>query len=79
MFFSFLDVWKDKEELRHVRKTGKCFEPRENWDKYRPTIQQWERAIKRSMHWYKFADPIAKENHMKRPLETMNTMTGFGD
>ncbi|KAK3584659.1 hypothetical protein CHS0354_001238 [Potamilus streckersoni] len=46
-------VWKDKEELKKIRKSEKVFNPNPTWPKYKQIFHQWERALARSRQWYK--------------------------
>ena len=46
-------VWQDKSELMAMRKTNKVFEPQPTWDSVRPTYHLWERALVRSLDWYR--------------------------
>ncbi|XP_066266272.1 putative glycerol kinase 5 isoform X1 [Branchiostoma lanceolatum] len=51
-----IGVWKNKEELKDLQSSEKVFQPRPVsegiWEKYRPLVEQWERAVKRSLYWY---------------------------
>ncbi|CAH1783633.1 unnamed protein product [Owenia fusiformis] len=49
-----IGIWKDKEELLALRVVGKKFRANNNrWHQYKTVIQDWERAMKRCMFWYK--------------------------
>ncbi|KAL5005350.1 hypothetical protein ScPMuIL_018806 [Solemya velum] len=49
-------VWKSKEELIKIRSSDRIFQPKDTWSKYKNTFYQWERAVGRSMRWYKETD-----------------------
>ncbi|XP_066565724.1 glycerol kinase 5 [Amia ocellicauda] len=44
--------WKSKEEIKHLRCTEKVFFPQNIWKDYKPIMENWEKALMRSMHWY---------------------------
>ena len=47
-------VWKSKKELLDLRISGKTFQPELDIKKsYVSTLQTWEKAIERSLGWYK--------------------------
>lgn len=47
-------IWKSKEELIKLRKGAKIFEPQPNrLQDYKGTLAEWERAMKRTLGWYK--------------------------
>ena len=53
--YTFIGVWKDKEELKTIRKTDKLYEPcKETLPKYQETLKDWDKAVKRSKAWYQF-------------------------
>ncbi|XP_078613134.1 glycerol kinase 5-like isoform X2 [Branchiostoma floridae x Branchiostoma japonicum] len=49
-------MWTGKEELKDLQSSEKVFHPRPVsegvWEKYRPVVEQWEKAVKRSLYWY---------------------------
>lgn len=46
-------VWKDKEELRSIRKSEFLFKPdQKRWQEYKNVFTDWERAVTRSKEWY---------------------------
>ncbi|KAI8498931.1 putative glycerol kinase 5 [Branchiostoma belcheri] len=49
-------MWKSKEELKGLQTSERVFQPRPVsegvWEKYRHIVEQWERAVKRSLYWY---------------------------
>ncbi|XP_021372117.1 putative glycerol kinase 5 [Mizuhopecten yessoensis] len=46
-------VWKDKEELRSIRKSEQIFKPdTKRWSEYKEVFTDWERAVTRSKEWY---------------------------
>ncbi|PVD18809.1 hypothetical protein C0Q70_21362 [Pomacea canaliculata] len=47
------DVWKSQEELKAMRKIDKVFEPADTWSKVRSSFYLWERAVSRSLNWYR--------------------------
>ncbi|XP_046543168.1 putative glycerol kinase 5 [Haliotis rubra] len=49
-------VWESKEQLCHLRKSGRVFEPQSVWSQYKDIYRQWERAVTRSLQWYREAD-----------------------
>ncbi|XP_038606802.1 putative glycerol kinase 5 isoform X2 [Tachyglossus aculeatus] len=44
--------WSDKEELKNLRKSEVIFEPQKQWKEYEPNMQNWVKAVQRSMNWY---------------------------
>ncbi|KAM9037486.1 glycerol kinase 5 isoform 2-T2 [Sarcophilus harrisii] len=44
--------WTDKEELKKLRETERVFEPQRKWKEYEPSMENWVKAVKRSMNWY---------------------------
>lgn len=51
-----MGVWKDKDELRALRQNDVCFSPRRPASEYAADVAEWQRAIKRSLDWYKYVD-----------------------
>ncbi|XP_067669796.1 putative glycerol kinase 5 [Haliotis asinina] len=49
-------VWENKEQLLHLRKSSRVFEPQSVWSQYKDIYRQWERAVTRSLQWYREAD-----------------------
>ncbi|XP_035693868.1 putative glycerol kinase 5 isoform X1 [Branchiostoma floridae] len=51
-----IGMWTSKEELKDLQSSEKVFHPRPVsegvWEKYRPVVEQWEKAVKRSLYWY---------------------------
>ncbi|XP_019060662.1 putative glycerol kinase 5 isoform X1 [Fukomys damarensis] len=44
--------WKDKEELKKLRQSEMVFKPQKKWEDYEMNMENWVKAVKRSMHWY---------------------------
>uniref|UniRef100_A0A4X2KLH0 Glycerol kinase 5 n=1 Tax=Vombatus ursinus TaxID=29139 RepID=A0A4X2KLH0_VOMUR len=44
--------WTNKEELKKLRESGRVFEPQRKWKEYEPSMENWVKAVKRSMNWY---------------------------
>ncbi|KAM5279206.1 glycerol kinase 5 isoform 2-T2 [Hipposideros larvatus] len=44
--------WTDKEELKKLRKTEMVFKPQKKWHEYEMSMENWVKAVKRSMNWY---------------------------
>ncbi|XP_072474287.1 glycerol kinase 5 isoform X2 [Notamacropus eugenii] len=44
--------WTDKEELQRLRESERVFEPQRKCKEYEPTMENWAKAVKRSMNWY---------------------------
>ncbi|XP_074154544.1 glycerol kinase 5 isoform X1 [Sminthopsis crassicaudata] len=44
--------WTDKEELKKLRESERVFEPQRKWKEYEPSMENWVKAVKRSMNWY---------------------------
>ncbi|XP_024433650.1 glycerol kinase 5 isoform X3 [Desmodus rotundus] len=44
--------WTDKEELKQLRQSEMVFKPQKKWQEYETSMENWVRAVKRSMHWY---------------------------
>ncbi|RWS05596.1 putative glycerol kinase 5-like protein [Dinothrombium tinctorium] len=45
--------WKDTKELEALLQYQTIFKPRNNWvSKYKNIVKNWERAVKRTMHWF---------------------------
>ncbi|KAM5335512.1 glycerol kinase 5 isoform 2-T2 [Glossophaga mutica] len=44
--------WTDKEELKQLRQSETVFKPQKKWQEYETSMENWVRAVKRSMHWY---------------------------
>ncbi len=51
VLFLLPGVWKNKKELREVRKTSHVFKPAE-LGQYQEVFQEWRNAMKRSMKWH---------------------------
>lgn len=45
--------WTDKEELKKLRQSERVFRPQRKWQEYERSMENWVRAVRRSMHWYK--------------------------
>ncbi|XP_061833691.2 glycerol kinase 5 isoform X2 [Nerophis lumbriciformis] len=45
--------WKTREELKKLHSAGDVFCPKGAASQYTPILQSWERALRRSMYWYK--------------------------
>uniref|UniRef100_A0A8C8B0R5 Glycerol kinase 5 n=1 Tax=Otus sunia TaxID=257818 RepID=A0A8C8B0R5_9STRI len=43
--------WTDKEQLKKLRRIEAVFEPRKDSEEYRPAMDTWLQATKRSLHW----------------------------
>ncbi|XP_060053454.1 putative glycerol kinase 5 isoform X3 [Erinaceus europaeus] len=44
--------WADKEELKRLRQSEMVFKPQKKWQEYEPSMENWVKAVKRSMNWY---------------------------
>ncbi|KAM8770694.1 glycerol kinase 5 isoform 1-T1 [Rhynchonycteris naso] len=44
--------WTDKEELRELRQSERVFRPQKAWREYEASMENWVRAVRRSMNWY---------------------------
>ncbi|XP_013015482.1 putative glycerol kinase 5 isoform X1 [Cavia porcellus] len=44
--------WKDKEELKKLRQSEIVFKPQKTWEDYKVNMENWVKAVKRSMNWY---------------------------
>lgn len=44
--------WADKEELQRLRQSEMVFKPQKKWQEYEVNMENWEKAVKRSMNWY---------------------------
>ncbi|XP_036613000.1 putative glycerol kinase 5 [Trichosurus vulpecula] len=44
--------WTNKEELKKLRESERIFEPQRKWKEYEPIMENWVKAVKRSMNWY---------------------------
>ncbi|KAM4821678.1 glycerol kinase 5 isoform 1-T1 [Thomomys bottae] len=44
--------WNDKEELQKLRQSETVFKPQKKCQEYEPYMENWVKAVKRSMHWY---------------------------
>ncbi|NWU92525.1 GLPK protein, partial [Upupa epops] len=42
--------WTDKEQLKKLRRTETIFEPQKDLEEYKPAMDTWLQAMKRSMH-----------------------------
>ena len=50
-------VWKDKQELREIRRTQKLFKPNaKRAEEAQHLFNEWYKAMKRSKDWYKNVD-----------------------
>ncbi|XP_036098968.1 putative glycerol kinase 5 isoform X2 [Molossus molossus] len=47
-----LGFWSDKEELKKLRRSEVVFKPQKKWQEYEGSMENWVRAVKRSMNWY---------------------------
>ncbi|XP_014604899.1 PREDICTED: putative glycerol kinase 5 isoform X1 [Polistes canadensis] len=49
----YCGIWKNKEELKNLRKVEKIFKPNKDSQlRYKNTITQWKRAVDRFTDWY---------------------------
>ncbi|XP_013411055.1 putative glycerol kinase 5 isoform X2 [Lingula anatina] len=46
-------VWKNKEEFKKARNVNRVFTPQGTWNVYKDIVSEWERAVRRSGHWYR--------------------------
>ncbi|XP_076339359.1 glycerol kinase 5-like [Tachypleus tridentatus] len=47
-------IWSSIEELEELRSEDQLFQPCDNWrDQYKDVVMNWERAVRRCLHWYK--------------------------
>ncbi|XP_045440094.1 putative glycerol kinase 5 isoform X5 [Pipistrellus kuhlii] len=44
--------WTDKEELKKLRQSETVFKPQKKWQEYEMSMENWVKAVKRSMNWY---------------------------
>lgn len=44
--------WTDKEELKKLRQSEMVFKPQKKWQEYEISMENWIKAVKRSMNWY---------------------------
>ncbi|XP_004603263.2 putative glycerol kinase 5 [Sorex araneus] len=44
--------WSDKEELKRLRQSEVVFKPQKKWQDYELSMENWVKAVKRSMNWY---------------------------
>ncbi|XP_035190911.1 putative glycerol kinase 5 isoform X1 [Oxyura jamaicensis] len=44
-------LWTDKEQLKKLRRIEAVFEPQKDLEEYRPAMDTWMHAVKRSLHW----------------------------
>lgn len=44
--------WADKEELQKLRQSEIVFKPQRKWQEYEVNMENWVKAVKRSMNWY---------------------------
>uniref|UniRef100_G1M1H6 Glycerol kinase 5 n=1 Tax=Ailuropoda melanoleuca TaxID=9646 RepID=G1M1H6_AILME len=44
--------WTDKEELKKLRQSEMVFKPQKKWQEYEMRMENWVKAVKRSMNWY---------------------------
>uniref|UniRef100_A0A8C0Q6H1 Glycerol kinase 5 n=1 Tax=Canis lupus familiaris TaxID=9615 RepID=A0A8C0Q6H1_CANLF len=47
-----IGFWTDKEELKKLRQSEVVFEPQKKWQEYEMSMENWVKAVKRSMNWY---------------------------
>ncbi|XP_067898677.1 putative glycerol kinase 5 isoform X2 [Heterodontus francisci] len=47
-----IGYWGSREELKTIRSVEKIFKPQDVLHHYKPTIENWELAVRRSMNWY---------------------------
>ncbi|XP_006637880.1 glycerol kinase 5 [Lepisosteus oculatus] len=47
-----IGFWKSKEDLKNLKCLEKVFVPRNVSQDYNPIMENWEKALMRSMHWY---------------------------
>lgn len=45
--------WTGKEELQKLRQSETIFKPQKKWQEYETNMENWVKAVRRSMHWYK--------------------------
>lgn len=50
--FLFIGFWTDKEELKKLRQSETVFKPQKKWQEYEMSMENWVKAVKRSMNWY---------------------------
>ncbi|NXF96352.1 GLPK protein, partial [Eubucco bourcierii] len=43
--------WTDKEQLKKLRQVETVFEPQKDSEEYKPAMDTWLQAVKRSLHW----------------------------
>lgn len=51
-FFLPIGFWTDKEELKKLRQSEVVFKPQKKWQEYEMSMENWVKAVKRSMNWY---------------------------
>ncbi|KAK2119542.1 putative glycerol kinase 5 [Saguinus oedipus] len=44
--------WTDKEELKKLRQSEVVFKPQKKCQEYETSLENWAKAVKRSMNWY---------------------------
>ncbi|XP_040830666.1 putative glycerol kinase 5 [Ochotona curzoniae] len=44
--------WTDKEELEKLRQSEMVFKPQKKWQEYEMNMENWLKAVRRSMNWY---------------------------
>uniref|UniRef100_A0A2K5DJ14 Glycerol kinase 5 n=1 Tax=Aotus nancymaae TaxID=37293 RepID=A0A2K5DJ14_AOTNA len=44
--------WTDKEELKKLRQSEVVFKPQKKCQEYETSMENWAKAVKRSMNWY---------------------------
>uniref|UniRef100_A0A2K5R135 Glycerol kinase 5 n=1 Tax=Cebus imitator TaxID=2715852 RepID=A0A2K5R135_CEBIM len=44
--------WTDKEELKKLRQSEVVFKPQKKCQEYEKSMEDWAKAVKRSMNWY---------------------------
>ncbi len=57
IIYYFLEgVWKNKEELKALRKTQQLISPQKPQEYDDELLEDWGRAIERSLSWYAISD-----------------------
>ncbi|XP_074924591.1 glycerol kinase 5 isoform X5 [Chelonoidis abingdonii] len=47
-----LGFWTDKEQLKKLRRTEIVFEPQRDFGEYKLAMDNWTKAVQRSLNWY---------------------------
>lgn len=50
--FCVLGFWKDKQQLKKLSKTDIVFKPKKELKEYELAMDNWIKAVQRSLHWY---------------------------